>query len=317
MRHVKVFLALAMTLAVAPEFAHGGTTKETVVNDDMIIQGHVDVGAYGVTGEVFGNDTLRMEDIIIRLHFDDASTPGTYPDNDWRIVINDDFNHGADYFAIEDSTGGTTPFKVMAGAPDNALHVASTGSVGVGTSTPGWPLTVNTTGQAATLVLNRTDGALGYINAGHTYVNIGTGTQNHLRFTVNGNWRTQINTDGSLHMASGASCTTGGVWTNSSSRELKDNIESLTADEAMDTLALLDPVKYTYKADHSDGHVGFIAEDVPGLVATKDRKGMSPMDVTAVLTKVVQEQQRVISGQQKKMEALQARIEALEYKVRP
>ena len=51
--------------------------------------------------------------------------------------------------------------------------------------------------------------------------------------------------------------------------------------------------------------MGFIAEDVPDLVATKDRKGMSPMDVTAVLTKVVQQQQAVI-------ERLEARIEALE-----
>ena len=46
---------------------------------------------------------------------------------------------------------------------------------------------------------------------------------------------------------------------------------------------------------------GFIAEDVPELLANKDRNGLSPMDIVAVLTKVVQEQQ-------KKLEALEARL---------
>jgi hypothetical protein len=53
--------------------------------------------------------------------------------------------------------------------------------------------------------------------------------------------------------------------------------------------------------------VGFIAEDVPDLVATADRKGLSSMDVAAVLTKVIQQQQRTI-------EDLQTRLEHLERK---
>jgi hypothetical protein len=36
-------------------------------------------------------------------------------------------------------------------------------------------------------------------------------------------------------------------------------------------------VKFNYKSDQEDKHIGFIAEDVPDLVATKDRKGLSPM----------------------------------------
>ena len=98
-----------------------------------------------------------------------------------------------------------------------------------------------------------------------------------------------------LHMASGAYVTEGGVWTNASSRAYKENITELTTTEASEVLAKLDPVKYNYKIDASDKHVGFIAEDVPDLVATKDRKGLSPMDIVAVLTKVVQEQQKTIT----------------------
>ena len=40
--------------------------------------------------------------------------------------------------------------------------------------------------------------------------------------------------------------------------------------------------------------MGFIAEDVPDMVATQDRKGINPMDLIAVLTKVVQQQQKEI-----------------------
>lgn len=58
--------------------------------------------------------------------------------------------------------------------------------------------------------------------------------------------------------------------------------------------------------------MGFIAEDVPELVATKDRKGMSPMDVVAVLTKVVKEQQEAIQGQQQANQELMNKLTHLE-----
>ncbi|HLP60176.1 MAG TPA: tail fiber domain-containing protein, partial [Candidatus Deferrimicrobium sp.] len=59
--------------------------------------------------------------------------------------------------------------------------------------------------------------------------------------------------------------------------------------EALEALNQLNPVRYNYKVDKTDECLGFIAEDVPNLVATADRKSLSPMDITAVLTKVVQE----------------------------
>ena len=105
-----------------------------------------------------------------------------------------------------------------------------------------------------------------------------------------------------LHMASGAHVTVGGVWTNASSRDLKENIRDLTVEEALAALSLLTPKKYNYKLDKEDECLGFIAEDVPDLVATKDRKGMSSMDVVALLTKIVQEQQ-------KRIEELESRIQ--------
>jgi sulfur relay (sulfurtransferase) DsrF/TusC family protein len=70
----------------------------------------------------------------------------------------------------------------------------------------------------------------------------------------------------------------------------------------------LDAVTFTYKADATkEQHVGFIAEDVPELVAKANRKAVSPMDVVAVLTKVVQEQQRTIADLAAKVHSLQQR----------
>jgi hypothetical protein len=115
-----------------------------------------------------------------------------------------------------------------------------------------------------------------------------------------------------LEMASGAYVTTGGVWADASSREYKDNIEALTTEEAFGTLKELSPVKFAYKTDRTEKHVGFIAEEVPDLIATKDRKGLSSMDITAVLTKVVQEQQEMIKKQQETIDELSGRLSELE-----
>lgn len=105
--------------------------------------------------------------------------------------------------------------------------------------------------------------------------------------------------------SNGAYLSTGGVWMDASSREYKENIKTLTADAAFTALKGIEPVTFNYKADREETHAGFIAEDVPDIVATKDRKSLSPMDIVAVLTKVVQEQNKTI-------EALSAKVRMLE-----
>jgi hypothetical protein len=115
-----------------------------------------------------------------------------------------------------------------------------------------------------------------------------------------------------LQMASGARVTVGGVWTDASSRDYKEDIEELTAAAAMSALQGLNPVTFKYKAAADERHVGFIAEDVPELVASSDRKGMSPMDVVAVLTKALQEQNKVVASQQEAIQEQQRAIQEQE-----
>ena len=93
-----------------------------------------------------------------------------------------------------------------------------------------------------------------------------------------------------------------------SSRELKENIAELSGKEAVETLKNLNPVKFNFKADSDKNrHIGFIAEDVPELVATSDRKTLSPMDIVAVLTQALKEQQNTISALAEKVKLLEAK----------
>jgi len=197
-----------------------------------------------------------------------------------------------------------TSTPLIYGEFDNAVLGVS-GKFGVGTKTPTYPMELKTTGRNATFVIQRTEGgAINFVNATLSYGQFGTGNNYPVRLQVNNAWKMQLDNDNSLTMASGATCTAGGVWTNASSRELKENIEGLTPEEAAAALEVLAPVKYNYKADKAERHVGFIAEEVPDLVASKDRKTLSPMDVVAVLTKVVQEQQKTIAELKTKVEEL-------------
>ena len=184
--------------------------------------------------------------------------------------------------------------------------------VGIGTTEPQQRLEVNgniqihaSTSNVAGLMITQSSGETGYImhNRAST-LTIGAGSVD--RMTIDGEGNVGIGEARPahpLHMASGARVTAGGVWTNSSSFVNKENIESLTLENAIAALSQLEPVQFNYKNNPNEGHVGFIAEDVPDLVATADRTGLSPMDIVAVLTKVVQMQQSRIDELEIRLEA--------------
>jgi len=89
-----------------------------------------------------------------------------------------------------------------------------------------------------------------------------------------------------------------------SSRAIKHGIEDLEIDQALDALAELEPVKYRYNHSPTRQTLGFIAEDVPDLVASESRKSLAPMDIVTVLTKVVQSQQQSIQELTEQVEKL-------------
>jgi hypothetical protein len=175
--------------------------------------------------------------------------------------------------------------------------------IGIGTDEPTQRLEVNGSVQIhdrnsnlAGLMITQADGETGYImhNRAST-LTIGAGSIDRITIDRDGNVGIGASRPSHpLELASGAHVTAGGVWTNSSSRTKKENIAALTLDDALAALARLEPVHFNYKTDTVEQHVGFIAEDVPDIVATSDRTGLSTMDIVAVLTKVIQAQQQQI-----------------------
>ncbi|MDA0992557.1 MAG: tail fiber domain-containing protein [Proteobacteria bacterium] len=214
--------------------------------------------------------------------------------------------------SIEGSVGFLTKFTAPTIGGSSGVYDDGN-NIGIGTTEPKQRLEVNGNIQihernssVAGLMITQSDGETGYImhNRAST-LTIGAGSVDRITIDREGNVGIGVSRPKNpIEMASGAHVTAGGVWTNSSSRARKENIHQLSLDDAISALADLEPVQFNYKNDHLESYVGFIAEDVPDLVATSDRDGLSSMDIVAVLTRIVQEQQ-------KKIAELEARLDRM------
>jgi hypothetical protein len=316
----------------ANDSASGGQNKFSIedITDSKVpftVTGNAPTNSIFVasTGKVgFGNSAP-----VLNLHVTATDTPairqeqtngGGFTAQTWDIGANE-----ANWF-VRDVTGGSRlPLRIRPGAPTSSVDISANGNTGVGTASPATKLDAVGTMRATNQTVP-TGGAgteIDYVPSGNT----GTirafdrGAATYKNMAIND---TVFVTGGSggfvgigvssptrpLEATSGAFLSAGGTWTNASSRSYKENIQDLDATSAMDALAKLNPVTYVYKVDPSEHHVGFIAEDVPALVATTDRKSLSPMDIVAVLTKAVQEQQKTINELKARMDG-QCRLETV------
>ncbi len=187
--------------------------------------------------------------------------------------------------------------------------------IGIGTTEPKQRLEVNGSIQiheqnssVAGLMITQSSGDTGYImhNRAST-LTIGAGSQDRITVDRDGNVGIGVSRPSHpLEMASGAHVSAGGVWTNSSSRDKKENIATLSVEQASTALMQLEPVSFNYRNERQEDYLGFIAEDVPDLVANQDRSSLSTMDIVAVLTKVVQAQQQKIKELEARLDEKQA-----------
>jgi hypothetical protein len=307
---------------------------DQIVPDDFIVDGKGCVGLGCVNNETFGPEALRLKQSVVRLRFEDTSTAAGFPNRDWQLTINDAGTSGTNRFSIEDLTAATLPFTVVGGAPTNSLYVDGVGNLGLGTATPGgvfdsqrasgsdilqrlWNTGaggaklryVAATGATSQLQLTDLGEWLSAI-AGNNSIGLQFRVRDpaspnseaqldaSARITILRNGNVGIGTTSPSHplqMASGAHVDAAGQWIPASSRTIKQDIRPLAATDALAAFAALEPVRYRVKVDPSEEYLGFIAEDVPELVATADRKGLSPMNVVAVLTRVLQEQEKRIA----------------------
>jgi hypothetical protein len=160
-------------------------------------------------------------------------------------------------------------------------------------------MTIGTTNPDADLALQAGNGVEAVRILDDGKVGIGTTSPTRTLHIVGA-----VQLDGTIDTNSGAYLTSGGVWTDASSRELKKDIINLSLIKASEAVKLLNPVEFSYKATPEERRVGFIAEDVPDLVASEGRKGLSSMQIVAALTKVVQNQQKEIEWCKEQIEKL-------------
>jgi Chaperone of endosialidase len=224
-------------------------------------------------------------------------------------------------------------------AQTDVLNVVNN-NVGIGTTTPTHPLHVLVNGttdpvlmleganasDSLSLKVQHFNGVIGFGLAGGTgaffpaahqndavvfgqngfNLLLGVGVTEAIRVSTTG--KVGISMTSPTHLldvgTSGAYCD-GGQWYAGSSRAYKQDIHELSTEAAEEAVAELNPVTFEYKTAPTAHHVGFIAEDVPDLVAAPDRKGLSALDVVAVLTKVVQQQQKAIAELQAKVAELE------------
>ncbi len=276
--------------------------------------------AHSLYVEDYGRVGLGTSVPYVELHIVDGDTPTVRLDQDgssgWSPQSWDLAGNETNFFIRDVTNGSKLSFRIQPNTPSNTLCLKSDGKVGIGTWSPSDMLEIETTGANSTLKFDRTDGATVQFAAKGTKGALNVETNHQLEFGTNNTTRMTIAAGGNvgigispthlLHLNGGAYCD-GGAWVPGSSREYKENIQALSTDEAMEAFKDLNPVKFNYKVNKEEDYLGFISEDVPELVATKERKGVSPMDVVAVLTKVVQEQQKTIAELKEKVEKLEKR----------
>lgn len=323
----------------ANDSASGGANKFSI-EDITAARVPFTVTGGAANNSIFVDSTgrvgFRTSTPVLDLHVATSNTPalrleqnssGGFTAQTWDVAGNE-----ANFFVRDVTSGSRLPFRIRPGAPTSSIDISASGDVGIGTASPQTDLHVSST--------STTDGFVGIgpspstgpaLNFGYGGASCGEGcgfissrpsagsaapnpsvrifTANVERFIVDNEGFIGIggvaNPSSPIQHSTGAILTAGGSWQNGSSRTMKHDIADLSADAAKSVVEQLSPVTFTYNADPKEKHVGFIAEDVPALVAAQDRKSLSAMDIVAVLTKVVQEQQKTI-------DTLSAKVDALE-----
>lgn len=89
-----------------------------------------------------------------------------------------------------------------------------------------------------------------------------------------------------------------------SSQTLKQDITQMSSQEAAVLLEQLRPVKFAYQDDETNAtRAGFLAEETPDLLTSADQKAIRILDVVAVLTRSLKDQQKTVADLLKVVQA--------------
>lgn len=291
-----------------------------------------------------GRVGFRTSTPVLDLHVATSNTPamrleqnnsGGFTAQTWDIAGNE-----ANFFVRDVTSGSKLPLRIRPGAPTSSIDISASGKVGIGTGSPESNLHVfgSSTSDVFIGVGNDPDGSTGTesaLNIGYSGTSFGRASaffnvrpdsgavapNPSIRFMTGNTQRLIIDNEGFLglgaagfnpsnpihHQTTNARLDNAGIWQNGSSRTMKHDIRPLDASSAIEALEGLQPVRYYHNAVADDEYLGFIAEDVPEIVATRDHNTLGSLDIVAVLTKVLQEQQKTIDQLNLRIEELEKR----------
>jgi hypothetical protein len=285
-----------------PQSPAGPTAPEDwVLADDMIVQGNACIGPGCANGEVFQNEPFKLKWDWMHIYFQDNSIMPGYPSNDWAIDVNDDASGGTNYFAIRDVTGAHTPFKIMAGAPANAMYVAASGDVSMGSATPYGEFNVVDDYEPSVILEQTAPAQMWGISGTETQFFLYDYTHSKKPFMVEVNAPTD-----SLHIEDTGDVTIAGFLNERSDVAAKTDFVKVNGQDVLDRLSSVPITTWSYKDSPDVRHMGPMAQDFRAAYGLgPDDKHLAALDTNGVALAAIQE----LDAQNKE---LKARLQALE-----
>lgn len=235
---------------------------------------------------VFGATRGNRDAVVVDGHFDELEIKGRVVD--WTggdFFLGLDNPHANAGVHIGRQCGAVTLYS---GGGATATLTANSTRVGIGTTGPATKLHV--VGDQIRLQKVGSSQHLNMSMHGHSVDFYGSGADLF------------INNTGEGHMTRIRNLV------NICSREYKQDIDPLGTEAAAVLLDGLNPVSFRDRGRGEEERLGFVAEDAPGGVATTDGKAVDQMAITAILTKVVQQQKQLIAALQQEVAALRTEI---------
>lgn len=120
-----------------------------------------------------------------------------------------------------------------------------------------------------------------------------------------------------LDMASGAHCSTGGVWTNASSRDWKQDFEIVDPEEVLMSLVRLPITEWSYSSEQGIRHIGPVADDfMQAFGLGHDEQTIGTVDADGIALAAIQGLHMKLQERDDRIAERQSRIERLEQIIR-
>ena len=325
---------------VANDSANGGASYfaiEDATAGRQVFRVEAGARTNALTVDAQGDVGIGLLNAVVDLHIRTGNTPTLRLEQDgssgftpqtWDVAGNE-----ANFFIRDATSGSTLPFRIFPGAPSNALTIeATTGDIGMGTTSPTANLHVLSTVAGETDILKLVSNGGSFITMDNTATNDswfithqnGADETAKLEFTsllnaVTANVVFELQPDGNA--------TLDGILTQNSDKNAKMAIEKVDEEQILQMVSQLEISEWSYKKQAGVRHIGPMAQDFYALfgtgasetgIATIDTSGVALASIKAMARQLREKEARlaVLEASQREAsklaEHLRSRLEALE-----